>query len=592
MRIRLLVALFGLIWLALLVRVFYLAVQSNSYYDALSERNTIKTDLILPIRGNIFDRNHTPVAINKLGFKIVLSPHLSRQKEFLRSELETLVGYLPSLDAQKMFERYVKKDSDYNHYPISVADFISHEEIMPLFAYINLHEHIKILPASQRYYPYGKSAAHMIGYVSRATLKEVQEDPLLKQIGFVGKSGIEKSYNQFLEGEPGERVVKVSAYNEEIEQISTTAPQENRNLTLSLDMRLQQDIASMMQNQAGAVVVMDTQGRIVAAGSYPEYDLNAFATGINQEAWRTLINDIDTPFTNKITNGLYPPGSVIKTGLGLIYITTELKPWSQFFCSGSMELGNRNFRCWKNTGHGTTDLNKAIRESCDDYFYKGSIKIGIDVMSAHLQRYGLGQKTNIDVPNEFIGTVPSREWKRKRYKQPWYIGETLNTSIGQGSFLVTPIQITQFTALMATGVLLTPKVGYAMNGETIATESKEVLTVQEKAELPRIRKAMYEVCNHPSGTATRYIDAKIKLAGKTGTAQVVGISQETKQRLKEHEMTYYQRSHAWLSTYGPYENPQFIVTVLIEHGGHGGAAAGGITSRIFDKLLEYGYIKE
>lgn len=592
MRIRILLALFSLVWLALLVRVFYLAVQSNSYYDTLSDRNTIKTDLILPIRGNIFDRNQSPIAINKLGFKIVLSPHLSRNETLLRSELETLCGYLPSLDAQKMFERYKKKDSDYNHHPITVADFISHEEIMPLFAYINLHEHIKILPASQRYYPYAGRAAHMIGYVSRATLKDVEEDPLLKQIGFVGKSGIEKSYNSFLEGEPGERMVKVSALGEEIEEINATLPQERRNLTLSLDMRLQEEIAQMLSTQAGAVVVMDIEGRIIAAGSYPEYDLNAFATGISQEAWKALIDDIDTPFTNKVTNGLYPPGSVIKTGLGLIYITTELKPWSQFFCSGSMELGNRNFRCWKNTGHDATDLNKAIRESCDDYFYKGSIKVGIDTISSHLERYGLGQKTGIDIPNEFIGTVPSREWKRKRYKQPWYVGETLNTSIGQGSFLTTPIQITQFTALMATGVLPTPRIGYKMNDKLVPTEAKEVLTKEEKAELPRIRKAMYEVCNHPMGTASRYLNTKIKLAGKTGTAQVVGISQETKQRLKEHEMGYYQRSHAWLSTYGPYDNPQYIVTVLIEHGGHGGQAGGAITSRIFDKLLEYGYIKE
>lgn len=257
-----------------------------------------------------------------------------------------------------------------------------------------------------------------------------------------------------------------------------------------------------------------------------------------------------------------------------------------------MELGKRNFRCWKHSGHGITNINKAIRESCDDYFYKGSLKVGIETMSDGLSRYGLGQKTGIDIPNEFIGTVPSRIWKRKRYNQPWYIGETLNTSIGQGSFLVTPLQIAQFTALIASGKLPKPQIAYKRGDKLIKLESKDVLTANEKKLLPQIQHAMKEVCNHPKGTATNHVNSRIKIAGKTGTAQVIGISQETKKRLKEHELAYYQRSHAWFTTYGPIKNPQYIVTVLVEHGGHGGQAAGGIVSRIYDKLLEYGYIKK
>ncbi len=592
MRIKIILLIFSLIWVALLVRIFYLSVQSNAYYDALSDNNTIKSELITPIRGNIFDRNGNPIAINKLGFKIVLEPHLSdpSERKILEEELQTLISYLPSLDYDDMLKRYLKKDSYYNHHFISIADFISYEEILPVFSFLNLREKIKILPASQRYYPYGKIAAHMIGYVSRASKKDVEEDPLLKLIGYVGKSGIEKQYNRYLQGNPGERLIKVSAYNEEIEEISNTPPDENHRLTLNLDMRLQEDISKLFEGLAGAVVVMSTDGAVLAAGSYPEYDLNTFATGITTEAWHDLINDIDTPFTNKITNGLYPPGSVIKPGMGLIFISSELQPWSKFFCTGTMEFGKRNFRCWKHTGHGETDINKAIRESCDDYFYKGSLKVGIATMSERLEAFGLGDKTGIDIPNEFIGTVPSRIWKRKRYNQPWYIGETLNTSIGQGSFLVTPLQVTQFTALMATGKLPIPRVARLLGDTPVPAESKSVLTAREKHNLPHIQHAMAEVCNHPMGTASGYIDSQVTLAGKTGTAQVIGISQETKKRLKEHEMEYYQRSHAWLATYGPVKNPQYVVTVLVEHGGHGGQAAGGITSRIFDKLLEYGYI--
>jgi penicillin-binding protein 2 len=593
MRTRFVLVVFAVIWISLIVRIFYLSVQSNDYYDTLSDQNTLKTELITPVRGNIFDRNNDPIAINKLGFKIVLKPHLSSTKKLplLEAELHNLCEKFPDLDYDKMLARYKAKDSHYNHHNIPVVDFIAHEEFLPFFSNLNLRENMRILPASKRHYPHSKIAAHVIGYMSRASRKEVKKDPLLKHIGYVGKNGIEKEYNSYLQGDPGERIIKVSAYNEEINEISHTTPDENHDLTLYLDMRLQKYISELFKGKAGSVVVMGIHGEILAMGSYPEYDLNTFAMGISNEEWQNLINDIDAPFTNKTINGLYPPGSVIKTGLGLIYISDKLHAWSQFNCTGSMELGKRNFRCWKHSGHGLTNINKAIRESCDDYFYKGSLKVGIETMSDGLNRYGLGKKTGIDVPNEFIGTVPSRIWKRKRYNQPWYIGETLNTSIGQGSFLVTPLQITQFTALMASGKLPTPQVAYKKGEETIALRSEDVLTPKEKKQLRHIQYAMKEVCNHPKGTATNYINSRIKLAGKTGTAQVIGISQETKKRLKEHEMAYYQRSHAWLTTYGPIKKPQFVVTVLVEHGGHGGAAGGEITSRIFDKLLEYGYIK-
>ncbi|MEA1919902.1 MAG: penicillin-binding protein 2 [Campylobacterota bacterium] len=592
MRVKFVLVVFSLVWLALLVRIFYLSVESNAYYDALSNKNTIKRDLITPVRGNIFDRNGDPIAINKLGFKIVLKPHLSSKKnrETLENELRLLTQKFPHLNFEKMLKRYKKKDSYYNHQFIPVVDFIAYEEFLPLFSMFNLRENMQILPASKRFYPHGKTAAHVIGYMSRASRKDVKRDPLLKLIGYVGKSGIEKQYNAYLQGNPGERRIKVSAFNEEIEEISHTAPDENHDMSLHLDMRLQKYIATLFKAKAGSVVVMGIDGEILAMGSYPEYDLNTFAMGISNSEWQKLINDVDAPFTNKTTNGLYPPGSVIKTGLGLIYISTKLHAWSQFNCTGSMELGKRNFRCWKNRGHGTTNINKAIRESCDDYFYKGSLKVGIKEMSTGLHRYGLGQKTGIDIPNEFIGTVPSRTWKRKRYNQPWYKGETLNTSIGQGSFLVTPLQITQFTALMASGKLPKPQVAHQVGEEEIALVQKDILKPNEKKLLHHIQYAMKEVCNHPKGTATNYINSRVKIAGKTGTAQVIGISQETKKRLKEHEMAYYQRSHAWLSTYAPIKNPKYVVTVLVEHGGHGGQAAGGIVSRIYDKLLEYGYL--
>ena len=594
MRTRLLIGFFFIIWLSLLIRVFYLSVQSNSYYETLSSHNTIKSVKIAPIRGEIHDRNNLPIAINKLGFSIKLQPHLKKKgtDNELDKTIATLVSYLPELNATKIKKRYIRNDSYYNHHDIRVVDFISYEKIMPVYSPLHLNDHILVIPAPKRHYPYNDLGAHIIGYVARANKKDVERDELAKLIGSTGKSGVEKYYNSYLEGIAGERKIKVSAQNEVIEELSYAKAIENRDLTLTLDMRLQQFISEHFNARAGAVVVMSIDGEILAAGSFPEYDLNTFVSGISSKQWKALIESIDTPFTNKLINGLYPPGSTIKTGLGLVYLSAGISQWWTVNCKGTMKLGKRNFRCWKHAGHGVTDIRKAIRESCDDYFYKGSLKVGIADMSFGLKQFGLGSKTGVDLPNEFIGTVPSREWKRKRFNQPWYIGETLNTSIGQGDFLTTPLQIAQFTALMATGRLVTPHLAKQIGDEEYQPEFRDVLTPEQHRELPIIQQAMRQVCQHSKGTAVHFMHAKIPVAGKTGTAQVIGISQEIKQRINERDMKYYTRSHAWFTTYAPARDPQYVVTVLVEHGGHGGAAAGGMVSDIYNKLLELGYIKK
>ncbi|HQS66037.1 MAG TPA: penicillin-binding protein 2 [Sulfuricurvum sp.] len=595
MKFKLLLILFALVWTSLIVRVYHLSIQSNEHYETLAQNNSIKTEFSSPVRGEILDRNLEPIAINELGFKIALAPHLTKGKDtlLLDQEIAYLMSMIPTLDAKKMVKLYKQQDSYYNHTFIDVAEFIPHETMMPLYSLMNLRETIKISPSPKRLYPYGNSASHLIGYVSKANQKEVDKDPILKLLGHVGKSGIEKYYNSYLQGEAGERKIKVNAHNVEIEEISRSITKENRTLVLNLDMRLQNYISSMFEGKVGAIIVMDTKGAIYAAGSYPEYDLNAFVEGISTEQWNYLINSLDAPFTNKIVNGLYPPGSTIKTGLGLLYVSSGiLNEGSHVNCTGSFRLGNRSFRCWRKTGHGSgVSIEKAIAQSCDDYFYKGSLSVGIERMAAGLNRMGLGRKTNIDLPNEFIGTVPSRQWKKEKYKQPWYRGETLNTAIGQGDVLTTPMQIAQYTGLMATGVLPVPHIAYKAGNKIFNPKARDVLTALEKQKLPLIQSAMRDVCNDDRGTARAYVSTRFPIAGKTGTAQTTGISQSVVNRQSEYSMEYLKRSHAWFTTYGPADNPQFIVTVLVEHGGHGGEATGAIVSGIYNKLLEMGYIK-
>ncbi|MFT5662335.1 MAG: penicillin-binding protein 2 [Sulfurimonas sp.] len=593
MKIKFILFVFISIWMALIVRVFFLAVESNSYYEKLSLNNTIKKEKIAPVRGEIVDIKNRPIAVNKLGFKIQLKPHLrfKRNLHIFHEEIDNLVVLLPKLKKEDIIKRYVKKDSYYNHNFIDIVHFLSYEDIIPVYARLNLRENINIVSAPKRYYPYKEVGAHVIGYVSRANKKDVQSDNLLDLIGYTGKTGIEKHYNTFLQGEAGFREIKINAKNQEIQEISYKSAKEHRKLKLGLDIELEQYISKMFEHKEGAVVVMDVNGSILSASSYPGYDLNIFVSGMSHAVYNKMAEDIAHPFTNKLINGLFPPGSTIKTGLGLLYITTDLTENWSFNCKSKFPLGSRTFRCWKKKGHGKTSVEKAIRESCDDYFYKGSMIVGNEKMSEGLIRYGLGTKTGVDLPNEFIGVVPSREWKMKKYNRIWSLGETANTSIGQGDFLVTPLQIAQYTALMATGKLPRPHFAEYIGSEKYKPEIKDVLNEKEKEKLPLVQQAMFEVCNHVKGTATHYLSSDVTIAGKTGTAQVVAIKQDIKKRKLEHELAYYSRSHAWFTSYGPFENPKYIVMAMVEHGGHGGSAAGEIVSNIYNKLLELGYIE-
>lgn len=592
MRMRIVFAIVIGFWIMLLTRIYYLAVNSNAYYEEIAEQNVIKTQYIPPVRGLIFDANDKPLAVNRLGFSVAIAPHLTKKAEILDGEIANLVSYFSDLNATKIKKEYIKNDSPYNQDYINVVEFIDYDKFIPHFAKLSLRENISINPSSKRHYPHNDLASHIIGYVGKANQQDVQNDQIAKLTNHIGRSGVERFYNSVLQGVEGVKRTKVNALNEELEQLSYTPP-SSKNIKLTIDLELQEFITKVFGNDAGSVIVMDLKdGAIVAAGSFPEYNLNPFVTGITQDEWDKLIKDVDHPFTNKLVNGLYPPGSVVKMGMALAFLDNGMSKNDGYTCTGTYELGGRKFRCWNSYGHGFVNLNSAIRESCDDYFYKSSQKIGIDAIVPILERFGFGVKTGVDLPNEFLGTVPSREWKMRKYGKSWFQGETLITSIGQGNFLVTPMQVARHTAMLATGLNITPHFLKSIDGVDVDfTPKDDIFSKFEKSQLPYIRHAMYEVANHPKGTARRYFtDTNVSVAAKTGTAQVVGISQTEKKRMREEDMLYLQRSHAWLTTYAPFEDPQFVITMIIEHGGHGGSAAGPKVSQIYNKLLEMGYI--
>ncbi|HHP0357605.1 TPA: penicillin-binding protein 2 [Campylobacter jejuni] len=601
MRMRLVVGFILLFFIFLLSRVYYLSIKSNVYYEELAKQNAIKTDFLLPVRGQITDRNGTLLAINDLGFSISIKPYLSIKKSnkgILDKELSELTNLFPDLNASKLAEIYKRNDSYYNQDFIKVVDFIPYDEIIPHYSELNLNKTIKIDPVVKRKYPFGKLASHIIGYVGKANLQDVQENEIAKLSNYTGKSGIERYYNDILQGEKGTRVYKVNALNQEVEQLSYT-PAMSNDIELTIDIELQSYLTSLFEGNAGAAIIMNVNdGSILAAGSFPEYDLNPFVTGISFKDWDELSNSLDHPFTNKLINGYYPPGSVVKMGVGLSFLNSKnISPSTQYVCNGSIELGGRFFRCWNRSGHGPVDLKHAIKYSCDVYFYNGSLQVGIEQISETLSRIGFGAKTGVDLPSEFVGTLPSKEWKMQRYRQSWFQGDTLNTAIGQGNFLATPMQIARYTAQIAKGGEVIPHFLKSIENNNTTIENqmdenkKEIFTLFEKSQLPYIRDAMYAVANEQGGTSYRYLhNLDVKVAAKTGTAQVVGFSQTDKNRVDEKQFEYYTRSHAWLTSYAPYSKPKYVVTVLLEHGGRN-ITSGATVAKIYQKMIELGYFK-
>ncbi|QSW69943.1 penicillin-binding protein 2 [Campylobacter jejuni] len=601
MRMRLVVGFILLFFIFLLSRVYYLSIKSNVYYEELAKQNAIKTEFLPPVRGQITDRNGTLLAINDLGFSISIKPYLSIKKSnkgILDKELSELTNLFPDLNASKLAEIYKRNDSYYNQDFIKVVDFIPYDEMIPHYSELNLNKTIKIDPVVKRKYPFGKLASHIIGYVGKANLQDVQENEIAKLSNYTGKSGIERYYNDILQGEKGTRVYKVNALNQEVEQLSYT-PAMSNDIELTIDIELQSYLTSLFEGNAGAAIIMNVNdGSILAAGSFPEYDLNPFVTGISFKDWDELSNSLDHPFTNKLINGYYPPGSVVKMGVGLSFLNSKnISPSTQYVCNGSIELGGRFFRCWNRSGHGPVDLKHAIKYSCDVYFYNGSLQVGIDQISETLSRIGFGAKTGVDLPSEFVGTLPSKEWKMQRYRQSWFQGDTLNTAIGQGNFLATPMQIARYTAQIAKGGEVIPHFLKSIENNNTTIENqmdenkKEIFTLFEKSQLPYIRDAMYAVANEQGGTSYRYLhNLNVKVAAKTGTAQVVGFSQTDKNRVDEKQFEYYTRSHAWLTSYAPYSKPKYVVTVLLEHGGRN-ITSGATVAKIYQKMIELGYFK-
>ena len=588
MRLKIVLFFIVSIMILLLVRVYFLSISSNDYYENLSKENYIKKFYMTAARGAIKDRNGKYLAVNKVGFSVNLKPHLRGKKKFHQVEeaAKLIVKYFPEFKYEKLIKRYKQLDSPYKHEMIRLVEYIDYDEFFKYYTIFNSNDHIEIRSSTKRNYLYKDVAAHILGYMGKTSRKDISSDPQSKYFEKSGRTGLEKQYNDTLRGSVGYQNIQVNSLYEKIKILDEVKP-KSKDITLTIDIELQKFIHEQFKGQAGAAVVMDVKtGELLAAGSFPEFDNNIFVNGVSHKDWKAIQEDFNHPFTNKLINGLYPPGSVMKMGVSIAFLENKIKPSFNVYCTGELQLGQRKFRCWKEKGHKSTGFIKAIRESCDDFFYKGSLEVGINNIHKTLDRFGIGKKTLIDLPNEFKGINPNKKWKKETRNIPWYVGETIVSSIGQGFITVTPMQIARYTGAMATNKLVVPHL--LKDKELEKSEDTNI----DKKHLAIVQKGMYHVANVSGGTAKNYIRSKVKVAAKTGTAQVVGIPQSEKKRMKEHELEYFKRSQAWLTTYAPYENPQYVVTILVEHGGHGGSAAGPMAGRIYNKLIELGYIKK
>jgi len=594
MRFTVIIVFFILFWIMLITRIYQISVQSGPYYEKLAHINITRKYFIKPIRGEILDRKGMLLAVNKIGFSIKIAPHLKKNSKELNSTIDSIVKEFPEQNKTKILRKYIKKNSAYNHRFIKIVDFISREDMIGAYPKLTFNKLLKIEDETKRYYPSGSLATHIVGYVGRSNKKDNEKDNIVDKVGVIGRTGLERKYNKVLQGELGYRMVKVSATNKEVSEMEKKEPVEDRNLELNIDLRLQKKINELFVDQSGVAVVMHVNGDILAAVSYPSYDPNLFVGGISSKKWKVLIDDFNHPFTNKMVSGLYPPGSAIKMGMALAFAQSGKTSMDRSeYCKGYIKIGKNGhkFRCWSKHGHGTVPLRKAIRESCDVFFYNKSLQVGIDEMSKHLNNYGLGVKTGIDLPGEKSGVIPNKSWKMRRYGKSWYLGETIIASIGQGYTLITPIQMARYTAFLATQKLPTPHLVHKIDGQIVSPEYKEAPHSEHYLQI--IRKGMYDVCNSSRGTARRAMSRlPIKIAGKTGTSQVVSIPQGEKKRMLESQLDYYRRSHAWLTTYAPYKNPKYVVSILVEHGGHGGSTAGPIAAEIYRWMYKAGYFKE
>ena len=596
-RLRLAVSIgFVLALLAiLLARFVYLQVVRHDHYQTLAESNRILVVPIVPNRGLILDRNGVVLAHNYSGYTLEIIPNRTADLEATINELSTLVEITPK--DRKRFKKLLAERRNFE--TLMIRNRLTDEEVARFAAQQYRFPGVEIKARLFRDYPYGEKTAHLIGYVGRINQTDVaqlEENDLAANYrgsDYIGKTGLEQSYESELHGTTGVEQVEVDSGGRAVRMLSRIPPSSGNALVLSIDAKLQEIAFQSFGNYRGALVAIDpNNGEVLAFVSKPGYDPSLFIDGIDTQSWDELNNSPDTPLNNRALRGQYPPGSTIKPFMALAGLHYgERSPSFTISDPGYFTLpgSSHQYRDWKKEGHGSVDMFKSIVVSCDTYYYGLATDLGIDRISSYLPRFGFGKKTGIDLEGETSGLLPSQEWKKKRYQQIWYPGDTVSVGIGQGYNLVTPMQLALATATLANNGIgykphLVREVRSAHINENHAISNEPLLDLGiEPAHLDLVRRAMVAV-TQPGGTAVQAAaGAPYHIAGKTGTAQVIGMKQGEK--YVEDQVQERHRDHAWFIAFAPAEQPRIALVVLAENGGHGGSTAAPIARKVLDYYL-------
>ena len=585
------VAVIMIFFALILSRLWYLQIHHGAEYEKKAENNRVRTRQIVAPRGHILDRHGRPIVTNRPSFNVVLIREDSRDIDDILKRLATVLG----VDVSDLWKRIREQEKQPLHLPIRLKEDIDWETL----AYLENHNHefsgirIEVMPV--RVYEQGDLAANTIGYLGMINKEELEKTQSDYYSGndVIGKTGLEKLREIDLRGEKGRRYSEVNARGFEQKLIKKEDPLPGNEMILNLDIDLQKTAEAAMEaeGKAGAVVVMEVNsGRLLTLASTPQIHLEDFIGGISQKNWKKIADNPKKPLMHKAIQGAYPPGSIFKMITALAGLSKGvIDENTVFYCPGHFFFGDRTYRCWKKAGHGPVNLKQAIAQSCDVYFYQVGLRVGVDAIAEIAKKLGLGRKTGIELEHENSGLVPTKRWKKKRYGTKWQDGETLSVAIGQGFNLVTPLQICVMTAALANGGKLYRPLLVDMvtdpDGKIIEqTEPEQVGSLDVSPYYFRlIREAMVEVVQGEAGTARRLRIKEITIAGKTGTAQVVKLSKH--KSLKEEDIPYKERDHAWFTCFAPAEKPEIAVTVLVEHGMHGSSGAGPIAKEVIKKYF-------